>query len=91
MEIAIIGAGKLGIKVTESLLSGNYSITLVDKDEDILNKIGNQLDVMPLNIDARDINALKRMNIKDFDYLLAVTGDDQTNMVIASFAKSLGC
>ena len=64
MEIAIIGAGKLGIKVTESLLSGNYSITLVDKDEDILNKIGNQLDVMPLNIDARDINALKRTNIK---------------------------
>ncbi len=91
MEIAIIGAGKLGIKVTESLLSGNYSITLVDKDEDILNKVGNQLDVMPLNIDARDVNALKRMGIKDFDYLLAVTGDDQTNMVVASFAKKLGC
>lgn len=91
MEVAIIGAGKLGIKVTESLLSGNYSITLVDRDEELLNKAGSLLDVMPLNIDARDVNALKRMEIENFDYLLAATGDDQTNMVIAAFSKKLGC
>ena len=39
MKIAIVGAGKLGIKVANALLGGDHSITIIDKNEDVLNKI----------------------------------------------------
>ena len=91
MNIAIVGAGKLGLKVAAALSGGDYSITILDKDDDILQKLSQQLDVLTINADARDINVLKRINIETFNYLLAVTDNDETNILIASFAKTLGC
>lgn len=91
MNVAIVGAGKLGFKVAEALLGGDYAITIIDKNEDVLHKLSQQLDVMTINADARDISVLKNLNINTFHYLLAVTDDDETNIVISSFAKKLGC
>lgn len=91
MNVAIVGAGKLGFKVAEALIGGDYSITIIDKNDAILQKLSQQLDVMTINDDARQISVLKRINISSFEYLLAVTGNDETNIIIASFAKKLGC
>lgn len=91
MNVAIVGAGKLGFRIAASLLSGDYAITIIDKDEDVLNKLSQQLDVMTINADARDLSVLKNLNMKTFNYLLAATGDDESNIVISSFAKKLGC
>ena len=91
MNIAVVGAGKLGIKVCESLLGGDYNISLIDTDDAKLEKAGLQLDVLPLNLDARNVSVLKEIGIEEFDYLLAATGEDETNIVVASFAKKLGC
>ena len=91
MNIAIVGAGKLGRKVASALLGGNYEITIIDKNEEKLQKVSNQMDVMTINADAREVNVLKDMGIESFQYLLAATDNDETNIVIASFAKKLGC
>lgn len=91
MKIAIIGAGKLGICVAEALADGDYSITIVDKNSKVLQKLSNQLDVMTINDDGRKLSVLNNIKIQTFDYLLAVTGSDDVNLVIASFAKNLGC
>lgn len=91
MNIAIVGAGKLGRKVATALLGGSYEITIIDKNEEKLQKISNQMDVMTINADAREISVLRNMGIDKFQYLLAATDNDETNIVIASFAKKLGC
>ena len=39
MKIAVVGAGKLGLKIVNALVGGNHSITVIDKNETILNKI----------------------------------------------------
>ena len=39
MKIAIVGAGKLGLKVTEALLGGDHSVTILDQDEDVLQNL----------------------------------------------------
>ncbi|MCI5687967.1 MAG: Trk system potassium transporter TrkA [Emergencia sp.] len=91
MNVAIVGAGKLSFRVAEALLGGDYAITIIDKNNDVLQKLSQQLDVMTINADARDISVLKNLDIKHFQYLLAATDNDETNMVIASFAKKLGC
>lgn len=91
MKIAIVGAGKLGLKVTEALLGGDQAVTIIDQDEAVLQKLSSHLDVMTVNANAKEIKILRSLGISTYDYLIAVTGDDDTNIVIASFAKKLGC
>lgn len=91
MNIAIIGGGKLGIKVCEALVGGDYSITIVDTNDALLDRLSQQFNVMTVNEDARDINVLKEIGINKFQYVLVATGRDETNLVIGGFAKKLGC
>lgn len=91
MNIAIIGGGKLGIKVCEALVGGDYSITIVDTNDALLDRLSQQFDVMTVNEDARDINVLKEIGINKFQYVLVATGRDETNLVIGGFSKKLGC
>ncbi|MCR4711132.1 MAG: Trk system potassium transporter TrkA [Clostridia bacterium] len=91
MEIAIIGVGKLGVKLCEALLGGDYSITLVDTNTELLDRLAQQFDVMTVNEDARDINVLRSLDIGRYEYVLVSTGSDESNLVISQFAKQLGC
>ena len=91
MNIAIIGAGKLGKKLAYALLNGNHSVTIVDKNEKALQKLALELDIMTVVANAKDVSFLKELNIKSYDYLIALTGNDELNILISSFAKKLGC
>ncbi len=91
MKIAIFGAGKLGLRVTEALVEGDYDITLVDTNENKLNQIGQQYDVLTFVGDAKSVDVLKQINIKSYDFLLSCTSSDDTNILCASCAKVLGC
>jgi K+ transport systems, NAD-binding component len=91
MNVAIVGAGKLGFKIAEALAGGDYSITVIEKDGEVLQKLSQQFDVMSINGDAKDVNVLRDIKIGTFDYLLALTDNDEANIVISSFAKKLGC
>jgi len=91
MKVAIVGAGKLGLKVTTALLGGDHSVTVIDKDEAVLNKISQQMDVMTVTGNGTSTRLLKECGIDSFDFLLASTESDEENIVIASFAKKLGC
>lgn len=91
MKIVIIGAGKLGVNVAKALLGGDHSVTIIDSDDAVLQKISSQMDVMTINGNAKEIKLLKQLHIDSYDFLIAVTGDDEANLVIASFAKKLGC
>ena len=91
MKVAIVGAGKLGIKVANALLEGNHEITVIDISETVLSRISQQMDVMTVNASGKNIRSLKQCGIDKFDFLLASTDSDEDNMLIASFAKKLGC
>ena len=91
MKILIVGAGKLGMKVANALLGGEHAVTIMDTDESVLQKISSHIDVMTVNANAKDVKSLKKLNIATYDYLIAVTGNDEANIVISSFAKRLGC
>ena len=49
------------------------------------------MDVMTVNASGKNIRSLKQCGIDKFDFLLASTDSDEDNMLIASFAKKLGC
>ncbi|MDO4870154.1 MAG: Trk system potassium transporter TrkA [Bacillota bacterium] len=91
MKVAIVGAGKLGAKVAKTLLDGDHAVTLIDIDKDILQKMGSHMDVMTVNANAKETKVLKNIGISNFDFLITATGSDETNIIIAAFAKKLGC
>ena len=91
MKVAIVGAGKLGMKVAEALLGGDHSVTIIDTNEAWTEKINSLLDVMTVNANAKEVKVLKSIDISSYDFLITTTGDDEANIVIAAFAKKLGC
>ena len=91
MKVAIVGAGKLGVNIAKALLEGDNAVTVIDIDENKLQKISGQMDIMTINVNAKEISALRSMGISSYDFLITTTKNDETNIVIASFAKKLGC
>lgn len=91
MKIAIVGAGKLGIKIMEALLGGDHSITVIDKNESLLQKLSSHFDLMTVTGNAKQISLLESIEIGTYDYLIAATNTDEKNIIISSFAKTLGC
>ncbi len=91
MKIAIVGAGKLGMSVAKALLGGDHSVTIIDTNEAVIEKISSQMDVMVVQGNAKEIKILKQLDIDTYDYLIATTFNDEANIVISSFAKKLGC
>jgi trk system potassium uptake protein TrkA len=90
MKIAIVGAGKLGLNVAELLLGGDHSVTIIDKDEDVINRYTQNLDVMSVVGNGKEITLLQDISIDTYDYLIATTDRDEKNIVITSIAKELG-
>ena len=91
MNIVIVGAGKLGKTLAYTLLRGNHSVTVIDKNDKKLEKLSLQMDIQTVNANGKEVAVLKDLNIAACDYLIAVTSFDEVNMTIAAFAKKLGC
>lgn len=91
MKVMIVGAGKLGQKLAESLVTEDIDVTLVDHNTEVLERINEYLDVLTVNASGVDISILKELDIKNYDLLVACTKGDETNTVICSLGKRLGC
>jgi len=91
MKVAIVGAGKLGMAVTNTLLGGDHAVTIIDTDDSLLQKVSSHIDVLTVTANAKEVKALKSIGISSYDFLIASTDNDETNLVICSFAKKLGC
>ena len=91
MKVVIVGAGKLGQKLAESLVIENINVILIDNNADLIDKINENLDVLTIAASGADIAILKEIDVKNCDLLVACTREDETNTVICSLAKKLGC
>ncbi len=91
MKIIILGAGKLGIRLVEALMDGDYDVTLVDTDDEKLERLAQMYDVMTVAGDAKTVELLREVHVSEADFLLSATTSDDTNILAASFAKVLGC
>jgi trk system potassium uptake protein TrkA len=90
MKIAIVGAGKLGLRIIEILMGAGHSITLIDKDEELIQRLGNSLDIMTVAGNAKEVSLLKEIGIASYDYFITTTDRDEKNIVIGATAKKLG-
>ncbi|MBR2575932.1 MAG: Trk system potassium transporter TrkA [Firmicutes bacterium] len=91
MRIMIIGAGKLGMKVAASLVSPDNYITLIDINPKVIQKASNEMDVLAIAADALEADIYDDLNIRQYDYVLALMDNDEKNLVVSCVVKKLGC
>ncbi|MCR4334956.1 MAG: NAD-binding protein [archaeon] len=90
MYIIIVGGGDLGFYLAQILLDEEHDVVIIDKDEKRCEKISGELDLVVQRGDATETKTLEKAGIKEADALVALTGQDETNMVISLLAKELG-
>src|SRR5690554_3517151 len=91
MKALVVGAGKLGFKLAESLTSSGTDVAVMDTDADVLDKISETLDVMTVKANGIQVEALQNLNISRYGLVIAVTDSDETNIIVCNLAKKLGC
>lgn len=90
IKAIIIGAGKLGHRLAELMDKEEIHVTLLDLNQEKLERINNHLDVLTVVGDGLEISTLKELEIEDYDLLIATTSTDESNTLICSLAKKLG-
>lgn len=90
MKVLIAGAGKLGIKLAQTLISENCDVTVLDSDEKVIDYVNNTLDVLTVNENALNFEVLRGLDIETYDLLLATTNSDEANVLMSTIAKKLG-
>jgi trk system potassium uptake protein TrkA len=90
MRIIIIGCGKVGYSLAQSLSGEGNDVTIIDSDGEALKKAYDHLDVMCIKGNGLRSTTLINAGARECDLLIAVTGGDEMNMVCCLTAKKLG-
>ena len=89
MNIIILGAGRVGESVAESLVSEQNDITVIDTDPQRLRELQDRLDLRGVTGNGIHPSVLKAAGVDDADMLIACAPLDETNLVACKLAHDL--
>ena len=89
MKILIIGAGRVGTSVAESLVSEQNDITVIDSDPAQLQYLQEHFDLRVVHGDGSQVSVLEGAGAADTDLLIACAASDAANMVACKIARQL--
>jgi trk system potassium uptake protein len=87
MYVIIVGAGKVGWNLARELLDKGHEVTLMESDRDRYAAVEQELEHSVQYGDASELWVLERAGISRADLVIAVTGDDEDNILICQVAK----
>jgi len=89
MYIIIAGGGKVGYNLTKILMDKGHEVTLIEKDKARYAELSEELGDSVLWGDACEVSLLKDAGCNRANVLVAVTGDDEDNLVICQMTKAM--
>ncbi len=89
MNIIICGAGRVGFTIAKQLSEQGHSITVIDTSSEDIQKIDDALDVKAIVGKATYPTILEKANASETDMIIAVTRNDEINMLICQIAFSI--
>ncbi len=89
MYIIIVGAGKVGYYLAKILISEGHEVMLIDKDKAKVARLQLELGESVMPGDGSIMEVLKEAGANRADVLVAVTGNDEDNLVICQMAKTI--
>jgi trk system potassium uptake protein TrkA len=88
MYVLIAGGGKAGANVMRILLRNGHEVTLIEQDRDRFEQLETEFEHQVMLGDGTEIFILEKAGIRrPPDLVLALTGDDEDNLVISQLAK----
>ena len=89
MNVIICGAGMVGFSISKQLQSQGHSVTVIDQSSEDIKKINDTQDVKGIVGRATFPSVLENAGAKEADMIIAVTRNDETNMIVCQIASSL--
>jgi trk system potassium uptake protein TrkA len=87
MYAVIVGGGKVGLNLTRELLEKGHEVTLVEQRRDRYLAMEDELEHVAQYGDGTELWVLERAGLQRADLLVAVTGDDEDNILICQIAR----
>lgn len=90
MNIIIVGVGEGGYQIASVLSKDEHSVVLIDQSAEVLDNASRYLDVKAVLGDGVNPRVLREADVQRSDFVLALTTNDEANMVICFLSKTLG-
>jgi trk system potassium uptake protein TrkA len=87
MRAIVVGAGRLGVETAEGLMEAGHDVTLVEIDDEVAKRLADEQRRRLVVGDGCDPMVLEESGALNADVLVATTGDDEDNLVIALLSK----
>lgn len=89
MHVIIIGGGKMGVTLAEELSKEKHDIVLIESDKEKSEKIAKKLNCQVLLGDGTDMKILEEANLKNADFVAALTSREELNLIICLMVKNI--
>ncbi len=87
MYIIVVGGGKVGYYLTKQLLADGHEVVVIEKNKQKVEMIMNDLGSVVSHGDGSDSRAMEDAGMSRSDIVVAVTGDDEDNLIVCQMAK----
>ena len=89
MKIIIVGGGKVGFYLAQTLSAQGHEAAIIEQDRELCRMIANQLDISICTGDGTSQDVLREAGAERADVVCAVTGKDESNLVCCQTAKKV--
>lgn len=90
MRIIIVGAGTVGTVICTQLATEGHDITLIDHNVQVLTELSNKFDIIGVEGNGASVSTLRKAGADKAELLIAVTNQDELNILCCASAKKLG-
>ena len=90
MKIIIVGCGKIGQSILQSLISEGHEIVVVDSNREVIDSVSTNYDVMGICAAGTHFKTLSDAGADSAELFIAATGSDEINMLSCFLAKRMG-
>src|SRR4051794_3695945 len=87
MYVIVVGGGKVGFYLTKTLLAEGYEVLLIERNFEKVETFQEQFGAVAISGDGAEAQTLKSAGAARADVVIAVTGEDEDNLVICQIAK----
>jgi len=90
MRVLVVGGGKVGSYLARKLARSGHTVSVIEPRHDVAIKVVGETGVIVFEGDGTDVELLKRADVHRSDWILAVSGKDDVNLVAAQLGRTLG-
>jgi trk system potassium uptake protein TrkA len=90
MRVILVGGGKVGSFLARELVSAGHTVSVIEMNPDRSQALADDVDAVVLDGDGTDVGVLEACDVHRADWLLAVTGLDEVNLVACQLGLTLG-